>query len=112
MPSAAQLAVRARGAVRRRGSLRGDSACRCVSFWSSAPQSFIHGYFNLFHIGRYPEAYSAAFPVHLTAGADHPRLERAGENPRAAFESPWISLSILALATGDRACRDPGALAA
>jgi ABC-2 type transport system permease protein len=31
-------------------------ALSCMSFWFIRAQSFIHGYFNLFHIGRYPEA--------------------------------------------------------
>jgi len=73
----------------------------CMSFWIIRAQSFIHGYFNLFHIGRYPEAvFRGAFrfiftwlvPIILVSNVPAKILARP-------FESPWAGLATLAAAT-------------
>lgn len=73
----------------------------CMSFWIIRAQSFIHGYFNLFHIGRYPEAvFRGAFrfvftwlvPIILVSNVPAKILTRP-------FEAPWAGLAALATAT-------------
>ena len=76
-------------------------ALSCMSFWIIRAQSFIHGYFNLFHIGRYPEAvFRGAFrfiftwlvPIILVSNVPAKILTRPLENP-------WAGLATLAAAT-------------
>lgn len=76
-------------------------ALSCMSFWIIRAQSFIHGYFNLFHIGRYPEAvfrgvfrfiFTWLVPVILVSNVPAKILARP-------FETPWAGLTTLALAT-------------
>ena len=73
----------------------------CISFWIIRAQSFIYGYFNLFHIGRYPEAvfrgvfrfiFTWLVPVMLVSNVPAKILARP-------FESPWAGLATLATAT-------------
>ena len=73
----------------------------CISFWFIHAQSFIHGYFNLFHIGRYPEAvfrgvfrfiFTWLMPIILVSNVPAKILTRP-------LESPFISLATLMLAT-------------
>jgi ABC-2 type transport system permease protein len=74
----------------------------CISFWIIRAQSFIHGYFNLFHIGRYPEAvfrgvfrfiFTWLVPIILVSNVPAKILTRPMESPLAGF-------GMLALATG------------
>jgi ABC-2 type transport system permease protein len=76
-------------------------ALSCVSFWFIRAQSFIHGYFNLFHIGRYPEAvfrgvfrfiFTWLIPIILVSNVPAKVLARP-------FESPIAGLATLATAT-------------
>ena len=73
----------------------------CVSFWFIRAQSFIHGYFNLFHIGHYPEAvfrgvfrfiFTWLVPIILVSNVPAKILARP-------FESPVAGLAMLATAT-------------
>jgi ABC-2 type transport system permease protein len=73
----------------------------CMSFWIIRAQSFIHGYFNLFHIGRYPEAvfrgvfrfiFTWLIPIILVSNVPAKILARP-------LESPWSGLATLAVAT-------------
>jgi len=73
----------------------------CMSFWFIRAQSFIHGYFNLFHIGRYPEAvfggvfrfiFTWLIPIILVSNVPAKVLARP-------FESPFAGLATLATAT-------------
>ncbi len=73
----------------------------CISFWLIRAQSFIHGYFNLFHIGRYPEAvfrgvfrviFTWIVPIILVSNVPAAILARPGD-------SLWLSLGMLVLAT-------------
>jgi ABC-2 type transport system permease protein len=73
----------------------------CMSFWIVRAQSFIHGYFNLFQIGRYPEAvfrgvfrfiFTWLLPIILVSNVPAKILARP-------FESPWAGLAMLAAAT-------------
>jgi ABC-2 type transport system permease protein len=73
----------------------------CMSFWIIRAQSFIHGYFNLFHVGRYPEAvfrgifrfiFTWCIPIILVSNVPASVLARP-------FESPWLGLGTLAVAT-------------
>jgi len=73
----------------------------CMSFWIIRAQSFIHGYFNLFHIGRYPEAvfrgvfrfiFTWLVPIVLVSNVPAKILARP-------FESPWGGIATLATAT-------------
>jgi ABC-2 type transport system permease protein len=72
-----------------------------MSFWIIRAQSFIHGYFNLFHIGRYPEAvfrgvfrfiFTWLVPIILVSNVPAAVLARP-------FEDPWAGLGMLSLAT-------------
>ena len=102
MPSAAQFALFALavpfGVAVHYAVMFGLS---CISFWFIRAQSFIHGYFNLFHIGRYPEAvFRGAFrfiftwlvPIILVSNVPAKILTRPAESPLA-------SLGMLVLAT-------------
>jgi ABC-2 type transport system permease protein len=73
----------------------------CMSFWIVRAQSFIHGYFNLFHIGRYPEAvfrgvfrfiFTWLLPIILVSNVPAKILARP-------LDSPWAGLAMLAAAT-------------
>jgi ABC-2 type transport system permease protein len=73
----------------------------CMSFWFIRAQSFIHGYFNLFHIGRYPEAvfrgvfrfiFTWLVPIMLVSNVPAKMLAHP-------FQSPWAGLGTLAAAT-------------
>lgn len=73
----------------------------CISFWFIRAQSFIHGYFNLFHIGRYPEAvfrgvfrfiFTWLVPIILVSNVPAGVLARP-------FESHAAGLATLVLAT-------------
>jgi len=73
----------------------------CMSFWFIRAQSFIHGYFNLFHIGRYPEAvfrgvfrfiFTWLIPIILVSNVPAKILARP-------LESPVAGLATLATAT-------------
>jgi ABC-2 type transport system permease protein len=73
----------------------------CMSFWIIRAHSFIHGYFNLFHIGRYPEAvfrgvfriiFTWFVPIILVSNVPAKVLSRP-------LESPWAGLGTLAAAT-------------
>ncbi len=73
----------------------------CISFWIIRAQSFIHGYFNLFHIGRYPEAvfrgvfrfiFTWLVPVILVSNVPAKILAHP-------FTSPWAGLAMLSAAT-------------
>ncbi len=73
----------------------------CMSFWIIRAQTFIHGYFNLFHIGRYPDAvfrgvfrfiFTWLVPVVLVSNVPAKILARP-------FESPWGGITTLAVAT-------------
>ena len=72
-----------------------------ISFWFIRAQSFIHGYFNLFHIGRYPDAvfrgvfrfiFTWLMPIILVSNVPAKILTRP-------LESPFASLATLAIAT-------------
>ncbi len=72
----------------------------CISFWSVRAQ-FIHGYFNLFMIGRYPEAvFRGAFrfiftwllPIIWVSNAPAQLLARP-------FDNPWPGITALASGT-------------
>ena len=102
MPSASQLALFALavpfGVAVHYAVMFGLS---CISFWFIRAQSFIHGYFNLFHIGRYPEAvfrgvfrfiFTWLMPIILVSNVPAKILTRP-------LESPLASLGTLALAT-------------
>lgn len=61
-----------------------------MSFWIVKAQGLIYGYFNLFNIGRYPDAvfhgafkviFSTILPVILVANVPARALVRVGENP-------------------------------
>jgi ABC-2 type transport system permease protein len=76
-------------------------ALSCVSFWFIRAQSFIYGYFNLFHIGRYPEAvfrgifriiFTWCVPIILVSNVPAKVLARP-------FESPFAGFATLAAAT-------------
>lgn len=76
-------------------------ALSCISFWIIRAQSFIHGYFNLFHIGRYPEPvfkgvfrfiFTWLMPIILVSNVPAKILARP-------FESPWMGLATLSIAT-------------
>jgi ABC-2 type transport system permease protein len=73
----------------------------CISFWFIRAQSFIYGYFNLFHIGRYPETvfrgvfrfiFTWLVPIILVSNVPAKILTRP-------LESPFASLAMLAAAT-------------
>lgn len=73
----------------------------CISFWFIRAQSFIHGYFNLFHIGRYPEAvfrgvfrviFTWIVPIILVSNVPAKILAHPADRP-------WIGLGMLAIAT-------------
>jgi ABC-2 type transport system permease protein len=73
----------------------------CMSFWFIRAQSFIHGYFNLFHIGRYPEAvfrgvfrfiFTWLVPIILVSNVPAKILARP-------FEAPWAGLATLMAST-------------
>ena len=73
----------------------------CISFWIIRAQSFIHGYFNLFHIGRYPETvfrgtfrfiFTWLMPIILVSNIPAKIIARP-------LESPWAGLATLAVAT-------------
>ena len=73
----------------------------CISFWIIRAQSFIHGYFNLFHIGRYPEAvfrgvfriiFTWLVPVILVSNVPAKILAHP-------CSSPWAGLAMLSAAT-------------
>jgi ABC-2 type transport system permease protein len=72
----------------------------CISFWSVRAQ-FIHGYFHLFMIGRYPEAvfrgvfrflFTWVVPIIWVSNVPATLLARP-------FESPWAGLGALAAGT-------------
>ena len=73
----------------------------CMSFWIVRAQSFIHGYFSLFHIGRYPEVvfrgvfrfiFTWLLPIILVSNVPAKILARP-------FDSPWLGLAMLVAAT-------------
>jgi ABC-2 type transport system permease protein len=72
-----------------------------ISFWMIRGQALIHGYFNLFHIGRYPDAvfrgifrfiFTWVMPIILVSNVPAKLLARP-------FESPWTGLATLVAAT-------------
>jgi len=72
-----------------------------VSFWMIRGQALIHGYFSLFHIGRYPDAvfrgvfrfiFTWIMPIILVSNVPAKLLARP-------FESPWAGLATLIAAT-------------
>ncbi|MEK0451447.1 MAG: hypothetical protein RL088_3715 [Verrucomicrobiota bacterium] len=72
-----------------------------VSFWMIRGQALIHGYFNLFHIGRYPDVvfrgvfkfiFTWIMPIILVSNVPAKLLARP-------FESPWTGLATLIAAT-------------
>lgn len=72
-----------------------------VSFWMIRGQALIHGYFNLFHIGRYPDAvfrgvfrfiFTWVMPIILVSNVPAKLLARP-------FETPWVGLMMLLAAT-------------
>ena len=76
-------------------------ALACVSFWSIRAQGFIHGYFSLFHIGRYPEAvfrgvfrfiFTWLVPILWVSNIPAKLLARP-------LDSPWPGLGALVLGT-------------
>ena len=76
-------------------------ALACISFWSIRAQGFIHGYFSLFHIGRYPEAvfrgtfrfiFTWLVPILWVSNIPAILLARP-------FDSPWPGLLALSLGT-------------
>ena len=76
-------------------------ALAAVSFWMIRGQALIHGYFNLFHIGRYPDAvfrgvfkfiFTWVMPIILVSNVPAKLMARP-------FESPWAGLATLIAAT-------------